>query len=55
MAGFYLDPRLWAHREAPETLKGHDLEPLTWSKEGQTAFETIKRNLVSAPALDYQT
>ena len=34
-----------------EALKGHNLEPLTWTKEGQTAIETIKMKLVSSPAL----
>ena len=54
MAGFY---RIWIPnyrlRVKPlyEALKGHDFEPLTWTKECQTAFETIKTKLVSAPAL----
>lgn len=34
-----------------EALKVHDLKPLTWIKECQTAFETIKTKLISAPAL----
>ena len=34
-----------------EALKRHDLEPLTWTKECQTTFETIKTMLVSALAL----
>lgn len=34
-----------------EALKGYDFEPLTWTSRCQTAFETIKTELVSAPAL----
>ena len=34
-----------------EALKGHDFEPLTWTMECKTAFETIKTKLVSALAL----
>ena len=34
-----------------EALKGYDFEPLTWTSRWQAAFETIKTELVSAPAL----
>ena len=34
-----------------EAVKGLDQEPLGWTKECQVAFDAIKAQLISAPAL----